>query len=61
MKYDVATRSVLTGMLFLFATASVVVGPMGATFMAKESAAQNPKVTQLMTKELAGLAGTAPG
>ena len=61
MKYDVATRSVLMGMLCLFATASVIVDPMGAPFMAKESAAQNPKVTPLVTKELAGLAGTAPG
>jgi hypothetical protein len=35
MKYDVATRSVLMGMLCLFATASVIVDPMDAPFMAK--------------------------
>jgi len=57
MKYDVTTRSVLMGMLCLFATASVIIDPMGAPFIAKESSAQNPKVTPLVTKELAGMAG----
>src|SRR5262245_20115854 len=57
MKYYVATRSVLMGMLCFFAAASVVGDSMSAPLIAKESAAQNPKVTPLMTKDLAGLAG----
>jgi quercetin dioxygenase-like cupin family protein len=57
MKYHVATRSVLIGMLCFFATASVAGDPMGAPITDKESVAQNPKVTQLLAKELAGLAG----
>jgi quercetin dioxygenase-like cupin family protein len=57
MKYHVATRSVLIGMLWFFATASVAGDPMGAPIMVKESVAQNPKVTQLLAKELAGLVG----
>src|SRR5262245_65934897 len=57
MKYDLGTRLVLMGMLCPFATASVIVDPMGPPFIAKESAAQNPKVTPLVTKELAGMAG----
>jgi len=57
MKYYVATRSVLMGMLCFFATASVVGDPMSAPLIAKESAAQNPKVTPLVTKDLTGLAG----
>ena len=57
MKYHVATRSVLIGMLCFFATASVAGDPIGAPIMDKESVAQNPKVTPLLAKELAGLAG----
>jgi quercetin dioxygenase-like cupin family protein len=57
MKYHVAARSVLIGILCFFATASVAVHPIGAPIMSKESVAQNPKVTQLLAKELAGLAG----
>src|SRR5262245_59524631 len=57
MKYHVAPRSVLIGMLCFFVTASVAGDPMGAPIIDKESVAQNPKVTQLLTKELAGLAG----
>src|SRR5262245_638757 len=57
MKYHVAARSVLIGILCFFATASVVGDPMSAPIMSKESVAQNPKITQLLTKELAGMAG----
>ena len=57
MKYHVATRSVLMGMMSLFVTVSVVVNPVGASLMAGEPAAQNSKVTPLVTKDLAGLAG----
>jgi quercetin dioxygenase-like cupin family protein len=57
MKYHVAARSVLIGILCFFATASVAGDPIGVPIMSKESAAQNPKVTQLLAKELAGLAG----
>jgi quercetin dioxygenase-like cupin family protein len=57
MKNHVATRSVLMGMLCFFATASVIGDPMSAPLRPEESAAQNPKVTPLVTKELAGLAG----
>jgi quercetin dioxygenase-like cupin family protein len=57
MKYHVATRSVLIGMLCFFATAPIAGDPIGAPIMDNESVAQNPKVTQLLAKELAGLAG----
>jgi quercetin dioxygenase-like cupin family protein len=57
MKYRVMTRSAFLGALCLFGASSVTENPTAAPRMAKESAAQNQKVTQLMTKELAGLAG----
>jgi len=57
MKYHAATRSVLMGMLCLFATASVAENSTATPRLAKESVAQNPKITPLMAKELAGLAG----
>jgi quercetin dioxygenase-like cupin family protein len=57
MKHLVAPRPVLMGLLCLFATASVVGNPAEAPLVARESAAQNAKVTPLVTKELTGLAG----
>ena len=57
MNYPVAAQKVLMGMLFLFSTASVIGNPIGVPLTSKESVAQNAKVTPLMTKELAGLAG----
>ena len=59
MMHLVAPRPVLMGLLCLFATASVVGNPAEAPLVARESAAQNAKVTPLMTKELAGLAATS--
>ena len=57
MNYPVAAQRVLVGMLCLFSTASVIGNPIGVPIVAKESMAQNSKVTPLMTKELTGLAG----
>ena len=57
MKYRVAARLVLIGMLCFFATTSVVENPLVSPLMAMESTAQNPRVTPLIAKDLAGLAG----
>ncbi len=57
MKYRAATRLVLMGALCLFAAPSVAENSTASLVMAKESVAQNPKVTPLVTKDLAGLAG----
>jgi quercetin dioxygenase-like cupin family protein len=57
MKYGVAARTILMGMLCLFAIASVAESPTIPTVTAKETVIQDTKVVPLLTKELAGIAG----
>lgn len=57
MKYHVAMRLALMIALCLFAAPSVAENSTAAPRPARESVAQNPKITPLITKELAGLAG----
>jgi len=57
MKYRVIAQRALAGMLCLFGASSVAESSRGGLLMAKESAVQSTKVTPLLTKDLAGLAG----
>jgi quercetin dioxygenase-like cupin family protein len=57
MKVRVLAQRILVGMLCLFGAFTVAVNSGSDLIMAKGAAVQNTKVTPLMTKELAGLAG----
>jgi len=57
MKVRVLAQRILVGMLCFFGVLAVAVNSGSEPMMAKESAVQNTKVTPLLTKDLAGLAG----
>jgi quercetin dioxygenase-like cupin family protein len=57
MKRLVTISAVLMGALSFFGTASVIGNPTDSARVSEEPAAQNAKVTPLLTKDLAGLAG----
>jgi quercetin dioxygenase-like cupin family protein len=57
MKYLVAPRSFLTGVLCAIAIAAATGNPSRVSLATEAPAAQNAKVTPLMTKDLTGLAG----
>lgn len=57
MKYLAASRSILIGVLCVVATAAATGNPAKVSLATEAPAAQNAKVTPLMTKDLTGLAG----
>jgi quercetin dioxygenase-like cupin family protein len=57
MTYRTVAQQALMAALCLFAAPSVVENPTAAPHLAKESAAQNAKVTPLIAKDLTGVAG----
>jgi quercetin dioxygenase-like cupin family protein len=57
MKYRMAARKSLLGVLCLFAIASVAESPTIPAVTARETVIQDTKISPLITKELAGIAG----